>query len=74
MLSLIYACNKFLQLEVLPEIVSAVNGRAEVYLDGGIRHGSDVIKALALGARAVFIGRPALWGLACGVSSLIWKK
>ena len=54
--------------------MSAVNGRAEVYLDGGIRHGSDVIKALALGARAVFIGRPALWGLACGVSSLIWKK
>ncbi|CAH1246232.1 HAO2 [Branchiostoma lanceolatum] len=39
-------------------------GKAEVYLDGGARTGTDVLKALALGARCVFIGRPALWGLA----------
>ncbi len=52
------------RIEALPEIVEAVNGRCEVYLDGGIRRGTDVIKALALGARAVLIGRPALWGLA----------
>ena len=37
----------------------------EVYLDGGVRQGTDVLKALALGARAVFVGRPVLWGLAC---------
>lgn len=40
----------------------------EVYLDGGVRSGNDVFKALGRGARAVFIGRPILWGLACGVS------
>ncbi|GIZ00967.1 hydroxyacid oxidase 1 [Caerostris extrusa] len=51
-------------IEALPEIVKAVNGRCEVYLDGGIRKGTDVLKALALGAKAVFIGRPILWGLA----------
>ncbi|KAG0419945.1 hypothetical protein HPB47_003777 [Ixodes persulcatus] len=51
-------------IEVLPDIVSAVRGRVEVYLDGGVRRGTDVVKALALGAKAVFIGRPALWGLA----------
>jgi isopentenyl diphosphate isomerase/L-lactate dehydrogenase-like FMN-dependent dehydrogenase len=51
-------------LDALPEIVEAVAGRAEVYLDGGVRRGTDVVKALALGAQAVFIGRPALWGLA----------
>jgi 4-hydroxymandelate oxidase len=49
---------------VLREIVEAVNGRAEVYVDGGIRRGTDVMKALALGARAVLVGRPYLWGLA----------
>ena len=53
-------------LDVLPEIVEAVNGRAEVFIDGGIRHGSDVVKAIALGARACLIGRPYLWGLAAG--------
>jgi 4-hydroxymandelate oxidase len=47
----------------LSEIVDAVGGTAEVYVDGGIRRGTDVIKALALGARAVMIGRPVLWGL-----------
>ncbi|XP_039295577.1 hydroxyacid oxidase 1 isoform X2 [Nilaparvata lugens] len=51
-------------IEVLPSIVSAVGGRMEVYLDGGIRQGTDVFKALALGAKMVFMGRPALWGLA----------
>ena len=50
--------------EALPRIVDAVAGRAEVYADGGIRRGTDVLKALALGARAVLIGRPYLWGLA----------
>jgi 4-hydroxymandelate oxidase len=50
--------------EVLPEIVAAVDGRIEVFVDGGIRSGSDVFKALALGARAVLLGRPVLWGLA----------
>ena len=53
-------------IEVLPEIVEAVGGRAEVILDGGIRRGSDVVKALALGARACMVGRPFLWGLAAG--------
>ena len=51
-------------IEALPEIVEAVAGRCEVYLDGGIRRGTDILKALALGARAVLIGRPILWGLA----------
>jgi isopentenyl diphosphate isomerase/L-lactate dehydrogenase-like FMN-dependent dehydrogenase len=51
-------------LEVLPEIVSTVKGRAEVYLDGGVRRGTDVLIALALGARAVLIGRPYAWALA----------
>ena len=49
---------------LLPEIVEAVAGRIEVYVDGGIRRGSDVVKALALGARAVLAGRAPLWGLA----------
>ncbi len=51
-------------IEMLPEIVQAAAGRAEVYVDSGIRRGSDVVKALALGARAVGIGRPLFWGLA----------
>ena len=51
-------------IEALPAVVEVVGGRAEVYLDGGVRRGTDVLKALALGARAVFVGRPALWGLA----------
>lgn len=48
----------------LPEVVSAVGHQAEVYVDGGIRRGTDVLKALALGARAVLLGRPPVWGLA----------
>ncbi|MYU11163.1 alpha-hydroxy-acid oxidizing protein [Streptomyces sp. SID8361] len=51
-------------LDALPEIVDAVGADLEVYLDGGIRHGRDVLKALALGARAVLTGRPVQWGLA----------
>ena len=54
----------FTTIEVLPEIVATVNNRLEIYLDGGIRRSTDVIKALALGARAVLIGRPIFWGLA----------
>lgn len=50
--------------DVLPEIVHAVDGRAEVYVDGGIRSGVDVLRACSLGARAVMSGRPVLWGLA----------
>ncbi len=53
-------------LDVLGEVVNAVDGRAEVYLDGGVRRGTDVVKALALGARAVAVGRPAVWALASG--------
>ena len=52
------------RIEMLPEIVEAVSGRAEIYLDSGIWRGSDVIKALTLGARAVLVGRPLYWGLA----------
>lgn len=55
------------QIDALPEIVEAVGGRVEVFLDGGVRRGTDVLKALALGARAVFLGRPILWGLSCDV-------
>ncbi|HZS33625.1 MAG TPA: alpha-hydroxy acid oxidase [Methylomirabilota bacterium] len=53
-------------LEVLPEIADAVGDRAEVLMDGGVRRGADVVKALALGARAVLVGRPYLYGLAAG--------
>jgi len=52
--------------DALPEVVEAVAGRAEVYVDGGIRRGVDVVKSLALGARAVLLGRPIVWGLATG--------
>jgi 4-hydroxymandelate oxidase len=51
-------------IKVLPEVVQAVDGRGEVLVDGGIRRGTDVVKALALGAEAVLVGRPVLWGLA----------
>jgi len=51
-------------IEALPRVVEAVDGRLPVLLDGGIRRGTDVVKALALGARAVLVGRPYLWGLA----------
>lgn len=68
-------------IQALPGVVSAVGNRAEVYVDGGIRRGTDVIKALALGARAALIGRPVLWGLAvngeagvCGVLELLRQE
>jgi isopentenyl diphosphate isomerase/L-lactate dehydrogenase-like FMN-dependent dehydrogenase len=50
-------------IEMLPEVVQAAGGRAEVYMDGGIRRGTDVLIALALGAKAVLIGRPYAWAL-----------
>jgi isopentenyl diphosphate isomerase/L-lactate dehydrogenase-like FMN-dependent dehydrogenase len=53
-------------LDALPEVVEAAGDRAEILLDGGVRRGTDVVKALALGARAVLVGRPALYGLAVG--------
>ncbi len=53
-------------LDALPEVVEAVAGRCEVYIDGGIRRGTDVLKALALGARAAFAGRPIVGALAVG--------
>lgn len=59
----------------LPEVVDAVGTRAEVYVDGGVRRGTDVVKAIALGARAVMVGRPVLWGLAvdgeAGVTAIL---
>jgi 4-hydroxymandelate oxidase len=54
--------------DILAEIVDAVGDRAEVYVDGGVRRAPDVVKALALGARAALIGRPSLWALAVGGS------
>ena len=51
-------------IRALPGVVDAVGDQVEIVLDGGIRRGSDVVKAIALGARAVMIGRAALWGLA----------
>jgi isopentenyl diphosphate isomerase/L-lactate dehydrogenase-like FMN-dependent dehydrogenase len=50
--------------EVLPQVVDAAGKQCEIYVDGGVRRGSDVLKAIALGARAVLVGRPILWGLA----------
>jgi 4-hydroxymandelate oxidase len=50
--------------EILPEVAESIDGRVEILVDGGIRRGGDVIRALALGARAVLVGRPFLWGLA----------
>jgi 4-hydroxymandelate oxidase len=51
-------------IDVVSQIVAAVGDRTEVLMDGGIRRGTDILKALALGAKAVLIGRPVLWGLA----------
>lgn len=53
-------------IEMLPAVVEVVRGRVEVFVDGGVRRGTDVVKALALGARAVLLGRPVVWGLAVG--------
>ena len=51
-------------IDVLPEVADAVNGKIEILIDGGIRRGTDVLKAIAMGAKAVLIGRPVIWGLA----------
>jgi isopentenyl diphosphate isomerase/L-lactate dehydrogenase-like FMN-dependent dehydrogenase len=60
-------------IRALPGVVDAVGGRAPVLVDGGFRRGIDVIKALALGARAVMLGRPHLWGVACaGEDGVFW--
>jgi len=56
--------NTLATIEVLSEAVDAAKGKMEILLDGGIRRGADVVKAIALGAKAVFIGRPLFWGLA----------
>ena len=53
-------------IDALAEVASAVHGRVEILMDGGVRRGTDVIKALARGAKAVLLGRPILWGLALG--------
>src|SRR5436190_17786283 len=53
-------------IDALPEVIDEVGSEVEVFVDGGVRRGTDVLKALALGARAAMIGRPALWGLAAG--------
>ena len=52
-------------MDILPEVVDAVGGQIPVFVDGGFRRGTDVLKALAIGARAVGIGRPYIWGLSC---------
>ena len=54
--------------DALPDVAAAVGGRAAVIVDGGVRRGTDVLKAIALGADAVAVGRPQLWGLAAGGS------
>jgi len=59
------------QIDALPEVAKAVQGKCEVYLDGGIRSGTDILKAVGLGAKAVFVGRLPLWGLACNVSRFV---
>jgi L-lactate dehydrogenase (cytochrome) len=53
-------------MTALPAVVDAVSGDGEVYIDGGIRRGSDVVKCIALGAKACMIGRPYVYGLAAG--------
>jgi len=60
-------------ISALPAVVDAVGGRIPVLIDGGFRRGVDVVKALAMGARAVMIGRPQLWGVACaGEEGVVW--
>jgi isopentenyl diphosphate isomerase/L-lactate dehydrogenase-like FMN-dependent dehydrogenase len=63
-------------LEALPDVVAAVNGKVPVLMDGGIRRGSDILKALAIGAKAVLVGRAPLWGLGAfgqaGVERVLW--
>jgi isopentenyl diphosphate isomerase/L-lactate dehydrogenase-like FMN-dependent dehydrogenase len=62
-------------IDALPDVVAAVNGQCEILMDGGVRRGVDVVKAIALGANGVLLGRPPLWGLAVngekGVSAVL---
>jgi len=67
MMVMVMMMMRLLQLDMLSEVVQAVDGQCEVYVDGGIRTGTDVFKALALGAKAVFVGRPVIYGLAYNV-------
>jgi 4-hydroxymandelate oxidase len=60
-------------IDALAGVVDAVGARAEVYVDGGVRRGTDVVTALALGARAVFVGRPIMWALAAGGASAVTR-
>jgi 4-hydroxymandelate oxidase len=60
-------------LEALPAVAEAIAGRIPVLLDGGIRRGTDILKALALGASAVLVGRPVLWGLAVDGEDGVWR-
>jgi 4-hydroxymandelate oxidase len=60
-------------IEALPEVARAMDGRGELLMDGGIRRGTDIVKALALGAKAVLIGRPVIWALATGGSEGVVK-
>src|SRR5260370_20294699 len=63
-------------LDALPDVVDAVGGKVPVLMDGGIRRGSDILKALALGAKAIQVGRAPLWGLAAvgqaGAERVLW--
>jgi 4-hydroxymandelate oxidase len=63
-------------LDALPDVVGAVNGKIPVLMDGGIRRGTDILKALAYGAKAILVGRPPLWGLGAfgqpGVERVLW--
>jgi len=63
-------------LDALPDVVDAVGGKVPVLMDGGIRRGSDILKALALGAKAILVGRAPLWGLGAfgqpGVERVLW--
>jgi isopentenyl diphosphate isomerase/L-lactate dehydrogenase-like FMN-dependent dehydrogenase len=63
-------------LDALPDVADAVGGKIPVLMDGGIRRGSDILKALSLGAKAVLVGRPPLWGLGAfgqpGVERVLW--
>lgn len=58
-------------IDVLPECAKAANGRIRIHVDGGIRSGTDIFKALALGAECVWIGRPVVWGLAVSICSIL---
>ena len=60
-------------IEVLPEVAQAMSGRGELLVDGGVRRGTDIVKALALGAKAVLVGRPVIWALATGGSEAVVK-